>query len=79
MNRDVPLPAGGVEDIKMQHGVMAHAQRIVHPYINEPRYDSLGPAQIVESTTYVLDGGQPDTLVQASDWINAGDLDGGDV
>lgn len=79
MARYLPMPSGEFEDIVAQHGVMSHAQRLTQPYINAARHDTLGAQEIVESTTYVLDGGLPNTLVEASDWINAGDLDGGDV
>lgn len=78
MARDLPLPTGEVDDVVLQHGVMSHAQRIIHPYINAPRYDSLGNQEIHERTTYVLDGGQSDTLYEESDWIDAGDLEDGD-
>ena len=79
MARYLPMPSGEVDDIKAQYGVMAHAQRLTQPYINAAKHDTLGAQEIVETTTYVLDGGVPNTLVENSDWINAGDLDGGDI
>ena len=79
MARSLPMPSGEVDDIKAQYGVMAHAQRLTQPYINAAKHDTLGAQEIVETTTYVLDGGVPNTLVENSDWINAGDLDGGDI
>ena len=78
MARDLPLPTGDVDDVSLQHSVMSHAQRIIHPYINAPLYDSLGNQEVREVTTYVIDGGQADTTYETSDWIDAGDLLDGD-